>query len=122
MFQRFQEHQYTISKEKGDELNSTIKLLEQTSTLVKIFNSLVPIKDVTDPRLKSLADVLAFFEAWEEEAKLKKIASTALFSAQCREDLQCTILGFMELCKSHLKHYGSSIIPGRVNSDIVENT
>jgi hypothetical protein len=118
----FQEAQYAISKEKGEELQSSVTLLQHTSKLVQIFNSMAPLKDLSDQRLKTLLDVLTFFESWEQEAKSRKIATSALMSAQCREDLQCTILVFLEMCRFHIQKYGSSIVPGRVNSDIVENT
>jgi hypothetical protein len=90
--------------------------------LVKIFNSLQPIRELDDTRLQTIKDVLHFFEQWEAEAKLKKMATASLMSAQCREDVQCTLLGFLELCCHHFNHYATCIVPGRVNSDIVENT
>ena len=62
--------------------------------------------------------MLDFFETWEVEAKKK---TKSLMSPQCREDLASTILGFLCLCQEAMKD-GYCLIPGRVNSDVVENT
>ena len=103
-------------------MNGSITLLEHTSQLVKIFTSFVPIQDMRDERIVKLTEILNFFEGWEKEARECKRVTKALMSSQCREDLASTILGFIELCKQHLTVHKTSIIPGRVNSDIVENT
>jgi hypothetical protein len=121
-FQKYQSFLNESSQGTGDALKSTILLLENTSELVKIFNSLEPIKQLDDLRLKKMRDVLHIFEEWEAKARENKTVKSALLSCQSREDLQCTILGFIELCKNHIPVYGTSIVPGRVNSDIVENT
>jgi phage-related tail protein len=122
ILQKFRDSLNEKEAGSGDKLNATIKLLDQTKNMVKIFNSLTPIRDLDDPRLKEIRNVLKFFETWEAQAREKYTAFSAkLLSAQCREDLQSTILGFLELCRQHIPKFTTSVVPGRVNSDIVEN-
>jgi hypothetical protein len=44
-----------------------------------------------------------------------------LISHQTRQDIISAILGFEELCTYKLKKSNASIIPNRVNSDVIEN-
>ena len=75
-----------------------------------------------DERLEDLRKVLRYFDRWEEEAKKDgKSFAKKLLSIQCLEDLQSTILAFLGFCDMHLRANGTSIIPARMNSDIVEN-
>ncbi|MDH5640771.1 MAG: hypothetical protein OEY28_05720, partial [Nitrospira sp.] len=50
---------------QGDELNDTIKLLEQTSTIISIFNDQRPINEIDDVRIKKLQIATEFFVDWE---------------------------------------------------------
>ncbi len=77
---------------------------------------------MSDPRLHKLRKTFDFFEQWEEEAKEFKKFGKMLLSKQCRDDLASTILGFIALCAHHIPQYGTCIVPGRTNSDVVENT
>ena len=43
-------------------------------------------------------------------------------SSQCHEDVQSSIIGFLELCNYVIEsHPGTSIVPAMVNSDAIEN-
>lgn len=61
---------------------------------------------------------------WEQtirEDELIKNKEKHLISHQTREDIISSIMGFEELCIHKLKSSSASIIPSRVNSDVIEN-
>ncbi|KAJ8313792.1 hypothetical protein KUTeg_008353 [Tegillarca granosa] len=110
--------------EAGSELNSTIELLENTSVLIKNFRDNRPITDSSDDRLRQNHDVLDFFIKWENDnlsdEKIKR-KEFSMISHQTRQDIISSILGFEELCLYKLKKNSASVIPSRLNSDVVEN-
>ena len=104
--------------EKGDALSSTIELLRMTSVLVTIFNDLRPLRGPDDERLQQLQSVLKWLESWEAAATSKK----DMFSYQTQEDLKSMLAGFLQLATKHFSgQCSSSLIPGRINSDVIEN-
>ncbi|KAK3108741.1 hypothetical protein FSP39_014554 [Pinctada imbricata] len=108
----------------GKKLDSTIDFLENTSVMINIFRDSRPIIDHSDDRLRALRDVLTFFIKWENSVKKDTSIQNKekfLISHQTREDIVSCILGFVELCDQRLKNGSSSIIPSRLNSDVVEN-
>lgn len=110
--------------EAGNKLDATIQLLENTSVLIKNFKDSRPITDSSDERLKENHDVLQWFVEWENMIKSDKEISnkeTHLISHQTREDIISSIMGFEEMCYYKFKSSNSSIIPSRVNSDVIEN-
>ena len=44
-----------------------------------------------------------------------------MISHQTREDINSSIMGFEEFCVDKLKVSNASIIPSRLNSDVIEN-
>ena len=100
-FQRYQAHLETQKEGSGDYLCGTVEVLKNTAVLVRIFcgpESLVPIASKRDKRLAEIKEVADFFSNWEEQAKhTAKSYASKLFSYQCREDLQSSLLGFLEL-------------------------
>lgn len=102
-------------------LSSTIALLQHTSTLIANFRDPRPITDLSDVRLKENMAALQWFINWEESVKDRSDKNKCLISHQTRADLTSLIIGFDELCHSKLKIAPSSIIPNRINSDVIEN-
>ena len=115
------------SKDNGNYLDGTIELLRHTSSLVKIFRDLRPIKCITDPRLNELSEVLEWFVKWEKHIKScselrEKEKRACLMSSESSFDLQSCIIGFIQLVDLHLQETSKvPIIPGELNSDIIEN-
>jgi hypothetical protein len=109
--------EYNKSTDCTQDLTGTLALLEKTSVLVNIVMDINnAITSADDPRLSQLMDVLDFFNKWESESTPKSCKLTE----QTREDINSSILGFVNLCKK-LEKLGISIIPGFINSDLVEN-
>ncbi len=100
----------------GGDLDGVIELLSHTSALIAIFcgpGSLVPMRTESDKRFQEIKAALAFFEGWEASArKTGSKWSKSLFSSQCREDISCTLRGFLTLCASHMRANGGSVTPG----------
>ena len=109
---------------KSAELRGTIEFLQQTSVLVKNFRDSRPIKDYGDDRLQQNRDVLSWFKRWEHENKSNNEVTEkekSLLSFQCREDIVSLLVGFDEFSREKLQKSGGSIIPNRINSDVIEN-
>jgi len=110
--------------ETGGGLDSTIEFLEQTSVLIKNFKDHRPITDSADERLKQNHNALQWFIQWEKSIKEDTNISNkekCLISHQTRQDIISSIMGFEELCLYKLRSSNASIIPSRVNSDVIEN-
>lgn len=108
----------------GAELTATMELLKNTSVLIKNFRDKRPIVDSSDDRLKQNHDAMDFFINWEKQIMADqsvKKKETCLISHQTRQDIISSILGFEELCMHKLKKQSASIIPCRLNSDVIEN-
>ena len=74
-----------------------------------------PIAFATDTHVSNPVSVLRF-EEWEEKTPNKKI-----MNVQFREDLCCTIVGFISLLIKVSERGFSSLVPGPVNSNSIEN-
>ena len=110
--------------EGGCQLNSTVKLLENTSVLIRNFRDNRAIKDPSDDRLQQNHAVMDFFVDWEKSIASNtnnKNKESFMISHQTRQDIISSILGFEELCKLRFKKTNASVIPSRLNSDVVEN-
>ena len=85
----------------------------------EIFNDLRPIRGPDDPRISKLHSVLQWFEEWETAAVEKK----SFFCYQTVEDVKSMLVGFLNLVQNHFQStmLPTTIIPGRVNSDLIEN-
>ena len=110
----------------GKCLDPHIELIKQTSTLIKVFRDARPISSMSDPRIQQLQDVLKWFTDWEaaiyRKHKQPAVRNKALISPEAREDLESCIVGFIQLLElRNSQHPGFSIIPGRLNSDVIEN-
>lgn len=108
----------------GHKLDGTIEMLTHTSALIRNFRDPIPITDVSDDRLKENNDALQWFIKWEQAVKEDKMIRNKekhLISYQTREDIISSIMGFEELCMYKLKSCNASIIPSRINSDVIEN-
>jgi len=110
--------------DNGSHLKGTIDLLEQTSILVQNFRDHRPISDIGDIRLEQNQKVLKWFQDWEKyilsnsEVKDKE---NNMISHQTRADICSLLIGFHELCTEKLKTGSASIVPDRLNSDVIEN-
>ncbi|KAK3109107.1 hypothetical protein FSP39_023224 [Pinctada imbricata] len=113
---------YQDTLEDGSQLNSTVKLLTHTSELVEIFMDTRPIHSNSDLRLNSLKNIQEFFQQWEEDISRSIVYNPKknLITRETRDDIKCSINGFLSLCQLHLGK-GDSITPAYVNSDIIEN-
>ena len=94
-----------------------VHLLRRTSKLVDIFNDFRLIKGLDDIRLSELQEILEWLDSWgKQENKRSKL------SYQTQEDLTSMICGFTYVVQEHITSKRSTVIvPGRINSDIVEN-
>lgn len=122
----FQEYQRSLG-ESGEQLSASIALLEKTSVLVEFFGDLRPIRCSDDPRLVPLQAAAKWFEDWEAAVmncdKMKTTAEkkAALMTEETRDDTMSILDGFISMVSNHFRVSSISIIPGRVNSDVVEN-
>ncbi|CAC5396938.1 unnamed protein product [Mytilus coruscus] len=83
-----------------------------------------PITDISDDRLKDNRDAMDWFVHWENSVKNNatiKNKEKCLISHQTRQDIISAVLGFEELCLYKLKKSNASIIPNRINSEVIEN-
>ena len=118
---------FQLTKVNGAYLSGTITLLEHTSSMVKIFRDMRPIRCSTDSRLDQLSSALAWFVEWEKhiandpsstanEKKKKLPSHESLF------DLKSCLIGFKQIVALTLKENSRvQIVPGKLNSDIIEN-
>lgn len=107
----------------GHKVDKTIEMLTHTSALIRNFRDSRPITDASDDRLKENNDALQWFIKWEQivkEDKMIKNKKKHLISYQTREGIISSSMGFEELCMYKLKSCDASIIPSRVNSDVIE--
>lgn len=111
--------------EDGYLLDDTVSMLKATSTIVSTFRDHRPITDIEDKRLDDLMTALTWFNDWEIHVNSQKVAASVkdkqLMSVQTLEDLNSCLIGFNSLCKNTLKHKIISIVPDRINSDVIEN-
>ena len=111
--------------EDGYLLDDTIALLRATSVIVSTFRDRRPIVDIEDKRLDDIMTALSWFNDWEAHVNSKKKPvpnrDKQLMSVQTREDLNSCIIGFNTLCRNTLRHTRHSIVPARINSDVIEN-
>jgi hypothetical protein len=115
---------YAESQENSAFLSSTIELLSHTSNLIDNFRDHRPITELSDNRLTQNTNALEWFLQWERDIKQNpniKDKEKCLISHQTRADITSLIVGFHELCDYKLQQSSSSIIPSRVNSDVIEN-
>ncbi|CAC5394980.1 unnamed protein product [Mytilus coruscus] len=115
---------YKETQKKYDTLNSTIELIKHTSVIISNFLDQRPITDASDHRFTQNREVLDWFIKWEKSVVNDKTITNKekrLISYQTRQDIVSCIMGFDELCNYKFKSSHASIIPSRVNSDVVEN-
>ena len=115
---------YGNTLQNPSHLQSTIQLLQNTSQLIDIFRDHRPIIDTSDERLATLKKILDWFKNWEEEVNSDdslKQKDTFLISHQTRSDICSLIIGFRELCIDKLRSSATTIVPCRINSDVIEN-
>lgn len=112
--------------DKGEELQGIIELLQHTSVIIKNFRDARPITSYSDKRLDESRKVLEWFCTLGKQNKSltninKKELEKSLFSYQTMEDIRSLLMGFDEMCGIHFLSTSSSIIPNRLNSDVVKN-
>lgn len=112
--------------DKGEELQGIIELLQHTSVIIKNFRDARPITSYSDKRLDESRKVLKWFCTLGKQSKSltninKKELEKSLFSYQTMEDIRSLLMGFDEMCGIHFLSTSSSIIPNRLNSDVVKN-
>jgi hypothetical protein len=119
--------EYKISEGvNGCHLDGVIQLLESTSAIIKVFRDRRPLNSMSDHRLKELKQAHLWFLTWESAVLGDNNNSVErnkrLISDKSRYDLASCIVGFNELCKQCLLDLpGASIVPSRLNSDVLEN-
>ena len=102
----------------GSVLDGAIELLKNTSILIDIFRDRRPANESNDIRFTKLNAVQQWFLNWQCKVNNQK----SPMSSQCHEDIQSSIIGFLEICCHMMKtHIGTSIIPAMINSDAIEN-
>jgi hypothetical protein len=110
--------------DSGHKLDATVEMLTHTSALIRNFRDPRPITDISDDRLKENDDALKWFIKWERSVKYDdgiRNKEKHMISHQTREDIISSVMGFQELCNYKLKMSNASIIPSRINSDVIEN-
>lgn len=118
---------YRDSLSDGSFLNSTIEILEHTSSLINIFRDPLLIYSVSDLRFQKLHKTLEWLTQWRKEVSddttiPQGSKGRLLPSKQCLDDMQCMLVTFPDICKKHLQEFeGASIKPSRFNNDIAEN-
>ena len=96
-----------------DDLQGVIHFLEMTSKWVDITNDYRPICSRSDQRLTDLRSIYMYLVEWEESAS----DPSQTLTREAMWDWKCSALGLVELFESQ----GVRIVPGRINSDVVEN-
>ena len=110
--------------DNAENLKGTIEFLENTSILVENFRDHRAIRDIGDERLLQNQKVLEWFQDWENSVQSNseiKDKEKHLISHQTRADICSLLIGFHEMCSDKLKKDSSSIVPNRINSDVIEN-
>ncbi len=115
---------YSQSLPDSSHLDGTIGLLKATSKLVSIVSDLRPISEMADPRLQQLAEVREWFSVWEQDIlsgdNSKSEKSKMLMSWETREDIIMCCTSLEQIVSQRLMS-GHSVLPARINSDVVEN-
>lgn len=103
----------------GSTLDSTIVLMEHTSSLIEFFStSKDAIQSKDDARLQCLDSSLAYFTDWNKEIT----TPNQFISDKLWFDLQAMIHGFKAMVNIKLTKFPNSIIKAwLVNQDCVEN-
>lgn len=115
---------YQNSLSNASVLDGAIELLENTSSLIKIFRDKALVTSISDQRLSRLKEILQWWQGWQKEVMDLKNESKhkMLPSKQCVEDIENMLLSFPAICQQHLEMIpGASIKPSRFNNDIAEN-
>ena len=125
MLRLMKAYQQSLPEVRRSSLNSAISFLQKTSTLVDIFHDCKrPVVDIHDSRLVTIGEVLNFFQTWERDIMAKsdnaKNKKAQLMTAETREDLESSLIGFDQMCR-YVVSRGIAVIPGLINSDPVEN-
>ena len=83
------------------------------------------INKVNDKRLHSLKTVHTWFKDWRNEVRdiqcVQKQKDRMLPSYKCLDDVESTIVGFINFCQVHLSEFNNGVYPSRFNSDLAEN-
>ena len=121
MLYLMRQYQKTLSDPSSVE--GTVDLLCETSKLVEIFRSHMPLTSLEDERIDQLREVCVHFRDWNYFCKAQKdslVTKKDIFiTMESYNDLQTCINGFIALCEQCVD--GTPIIPALVNSDVVEN-
>ena len=118
---------YQQSIHNGHVLDDTIDFLTQTSCLISIFRSSVPITSKQDDIFTQLSSVFKWFFEWRQmtlnDCTVPKTKRGAMLpTRECLDDLLCLLAAFPRICEIHLERYPSSqIIPAQFNNDLAEN-
>ena len=106
-------------------LNDTVALLRAASVLLSTFRDRRPMADIEDKRIDDITNAFTWFNEWKAYVNEKDLSTNEkdkqLLSAQTREDLNSCIIGFSALCRNTLKGNRNSIVPARLNRDVIEN-
>ena len=64
-----------------------------------------------------------WFQTWERKLKESdtKDKETNMISMQTRDDITALLIGVWNLCEEKFKTSNASVIPCRINSDVIEN-
>ena len=118
---------YAHSLSNHEFLDSSIKLLEQTSQMISIFRDNRLITSISDSRLETLKKIYQWFLDWENEINQsldipKTLKSKSLPSRQCLDDILNMLSSFPAIVKQHLSDFAcGSVKPSRFNNDVAEN-
>ncbi len=103
----------------GSSLCSTVRLLENTSAIVSLFNDRLSINSTRDERLHKLQKFYTLMVDWSKEVGC---AHNLFISQKLWFDIQSMCLGFKALVSFKLHRFPNSVVkPAITNQDCVEN-
>ena len=118
---------YSDSLDEGQrhEITGSINFLSITSQLISFVNNDCTVIHLADERFSVLENTISWFSKWETEVLARTdvdsmlIKKSYLMSNETREDILFCCTSLREIMKKRIKS-GSSVMPSRLNSDIVE--
>ena len=107
----------------GSQLDSTIQLLEHSSSLIDLFStSRQAISSLNDGRIRKLDQCLSFLSEWKDEVSATGASPRHFISDKLWFDMQSMIHGFKAVVNIKLTAFPTSVIKSwLVNQDVVEN-
>ena len=115
--------QYQASMKNNEVFAAVLQFLGVTSTIIQIFRSPIPIKEISDDRLQELHTAHKYFVDWKQYVISNKLNMRKCFiTSETMMDIGFLVNGFISLCDMACKQgHNDGVIAARINSDVVEN-